>query len=199
MSPVDGTEYVVLLDDAGRPIGSAPKATVHTADTPLHSALSIFLFDGQGGVLSQRRALTKVTWPGVWSNACCGHPAPGESLLAAAQRRLQQELGLEGVPLKVALPDFRYQAKWNGILENELCPVLIGILSRDRAIHFNTDEVHEIEWIPWRGLVAASAAEATSEYHHFSPWSLLEARELQNSPALATLLAKAAGNLDTGP
>jgi len=199
MGPVHKTEYVVLLNDEGRPIGSAPKASVHTAHTPLHSALSIFLFDGQGGVLSQRRALTKATWPGVWSNACCGHPAPGESLRAAAQRRLQQELGLEGVPLQVALPDFRYQAKWNGILENEVCPVLIGILSRDTAIHFNTDEVQEIKWIPWRTFVAASATDGTSEYHHFSPWSLLEARELQDSPVLATLLATAAVSLNTRP
>jgi len=199
MGPVAGTEYVVLLDDERRPMGSAPKASVHTANTPLHSALSIFLFDGQGDVLSQRRALTKSTWPGVWSNACCGHPAPGESLLAAAQRRLQQELGLEGVPLQVALPDFRYQAKWNGILENEVCPVLIGLLSRDTAINFNTDEVHEIKWIPWRAFVAASATKGTNEYHHFSPWALLEARELQDSPVLATLLATAAGSLNARP
>lgn len=189
----NGTEYVVLLDDEGRPIGSAPKASVHTADTPLHSALSIFLFDGLGGVLSQRRALTKATWPGVWSNTCCGHPAPGESLLAAAQRRLKQELGLEDVALQVALPDFRYQAKWNGILENEMCPVLIGILPQNTAIDFNTEEVHEIEWIPWRTFAAASAAEGQSEYDHYTPWSLLEALELQDSPALASLLAKAAG------
>lgn len=199
MGPADKKrEYVVLLDDAGQPIGSAPKDSVHTADTPLHSALSIFLFDGMGGVLSQRRALTKPTWPGVWSNTCCGHPEPSESLLAAAERRLQQELGLNGVPLRVALPHFRYQAKWNGILENEMCPVLIGILSRDTAIHFNIDEVHEIEWIPWRAFVASSAAEGTGEYDHFSPWSRLQARELQDSPALAALLANAVSSLNAG-
>ncbi|MGY8694123.1 MAG: NUDIX domain-containing protein, partial [Verrucomicrobiia bacterium] len=57
------------------------KNSVHTANTPLHSAFSIFLFDGKGNMLTQQRALSKKTWPGIWSNACCGHPASGESHL----------------------------------------------------------------------------------------------------------------------
>jgi isopentenyl-diphosphate delta-isomerase len=201
MTSIDtnNTEYVVLLDDEGRAIGSAPKAGVHTADTPLHSALSIFLFDGLGGMLSQRRALTKTTWPGVWSNACCGHPAPGESLLAAAYRRLNEELGLEGIPLQVALPNFRYQAKWKGLLENEMCPVLIGILPPDTSIDFNTAEVHDVDWIPWHAFAAASAAEGSSAFDHFSPWSLMEARELRESPALRALLTQSARNTKPGP
>jgi isopentenyl-diphosphate delta-isomerase len=190
MSSIDmkKSERVVLLDEQGQAIGSARKESVHTADTPLHSALSIFLFDGMGSMLVQRRALSKTTWPGVWSNACCGHPAPGEDLMAAASRRLQQELGLEGISLQVALPHFRYQAKWEGLLENEMCPVLIGTCPSGNSIRFNTDEVHEVNWIPWQPFATASVAQGKSEYDHFSPWSLLEARQLRESPALQTLL-----------
>jgi len=186
------SERVVLLDEQGKAIGSARKDSVHTADTPLHSALSVFLFDGMGGMLAQRRALSKQTWPGVWSNACCGHPAPGEDLMVAASRRLKQELGLEGVSLQVALPHFRYQAKWQGLVENEMCPVLIGVCPSGDSIHFNTDEVHEIDWIPWQLFSAASVADGKSEYDHFSPWSLMEARQLQESPALQALLGPVA-------
>jgi isopentenyl-diphosphate delta-isomerase len=85
-------ERVILVNDLSEVIGTAPKASVHHRDTPLHRAFSCFGFNGRGELLLQQRALHKVTWPGIWSNSVCGHPLPGEVYVDAVHRRLANEL-----------------------------------------------------------------------------------------------------------
>ncbi|MFC6420157.1 isopentenyl-diphosphate Delta-isomerase [Ornithinimicrobium tianjinense] len=166
-------DEVVLVDDAGTPCGSAPRATVHTAETPLHQAFSLYLFDGEGQVLVTRRALGKATWSGVWTNACCGHPRPGEELGQAVRRRLHDELGVAVERLDVVLPDFRYQAvDASGVVEHELCPVLVGEVRGE--LHPDPEEVAEHAWLPWQQLVSAVAAAPRV----WSPWAALQVPRL---------------------
>ena len=75
----------MLVDDDGNPVGTAEKATVHGARTPRHLAFSCYGFDGEGRLLVTRRARDKVTFPGVRTNTCCGHPAPDEPLRTTAE------------------------------------------------------------------------------------------------------------------
>lgn len=155
MHTLDTAELVVLLDDDGQSIGTAPKSQVHHASTPLHLAFSCYLFDGAGRVLLTRRALHKRTFPGIWTNACCGHPAPGESLTDAVTRRVGEELGLHIADLRCVLPDFRYYAvAADGVVENEVCPVFCG-----RAVgpvRPAPDEVADHVWVPWAQLRTAA-------------------------------------------
>ncbi|MBT5167344.1 MAG: isopentenyl-diphosphate Delta-isomerase [Opitutales bacterium] len=175
-------EHVVLLDLDGNPIGTMDKRSVHTANTPLHSAFSIFLFDGKGNMLSQQRAHSKKTWPGIWSNACCGHPASGESHLDAAHRRLEQELGLTQIELMNALPNFRYRAELDGIVENEICPVFIGQCSVEPTP--NPKEVAATEWIPWKTFADSCKGLTQTRFDSFSPWSHLEGQLLLEHPLI---------------
>ncbi|WP_164904051.1 isopentenyl-diphosphate Delta-isomerase [Nonomuraea polychroma] len=143
-------EHVVLVDPEGRALGTAPKTSVHGRETPLHLAFSSYVFDRAGRVLLTKRAEHKITWPGVWTNSCCGHPLPGEALDRAVVRRLSYELGL-GLAVErvdLLLPDFSYRAVMaNGIVEHELCPVYRVMVNGPVAP--NPEEVGETRWMPW--------------------------------------------------
>lgn len=166
---VTDRDEVVLVDADGTVVGRAPRSTVHGPDTPLHRAFSLYLFDGAGQVLITRRALGKATWPGVWTNACCGHPRPGEELEDAVRRRLREELGLTVEDLQVVLPDFRYRAvDASGVVEHELCPVLVGRTTG--RPHADPGEVCQHAWVSWSDLVTAVRATPAV----YSPWAALQ-------------------------
>ncbi|MEV0582506.1 isopentenyl-diphosphate Delta-isomerase [Nonomuraea sp. NPDC050310] len=142
-------EHVVLVDADGNAVGTAPKSSVHGPDTPLHLAFSSYVFDSAGRVLLTRRAGHKITWPGIWTNSCCGHPLPGERPEQAVLRRLSDELGLYAAHADLVLPTFSYRAVMpNGVVEHELCPVFRVVT--DAPITPNPDEVGEVRWMPWK-------------------------------------------------
>ncbi|HXD62316.1 MAG TPA: isopentenyl-diphosphate Delta-isomerase [Lacisediminihabitans sp.] len=163
------TESVVLVDTDGNEIGTADKALVHTTQTALHLAFSCHVYNAAGEVLVTRRALSKLTWPGVWTNSFCGHPAPGEPMADALARRGSYELGLELGPLEPMLPDFRYRAvDASGIVENEVCPVFSTVTTD--AVAANPNEVAEWRWVAPQSLRTAVAAAPFA----FSPWLVLQ-------------------------
>lgn len=149
-------EQVVLLSEDGHAIGTADKAAVHDADTPLHLAFSCYLFDGEGSVLVTRRAWDKRTFPGVRTNSCCGHPAPGESMEDAVHRRVRDELGMEVTQLRLILPEFRYRAEMDAVVENEMCPVFVARASGEPRP--DPAEVAEAAWQPWTEFRAEALA-----------------------------------------
>lgn len=166
-------ELVVLVDDQNNPIGTAEKDTVHTADTPLHRAFSLFLFNSNKQVLLTKRAAAKKTFPGVWTNSVCGHLAPEETTVDAAKRRLKEELGVESVEIKEVAP-YRYRfTDSNGIVENEICPILVGFFDGDPKP--NPVEIDEWKWMDWNTFLE----EIITNPSPYSPWSKEEAVILQ--------------------
>lgn len=166
-------DQVVLLDDSGREIGTAPKSSVHGTDTALHLAFSCHVLNESGQVLVTRRALGKTTWPGVWSNSFCGHPRPAEPVIAAVHRRADYELGITLSDIELALPLFRYRATdASGIVEHEVCPVYIARTYDDPTL--NPLEVADAKWVDPADLATSLA---TTPWV-FSPWLVLQAEQL---------------------
>ena len=171
-------DLVELVDEGGRVIGQAARATIHHSNTPRHRAFSVYLTDAAGRVLLTRRALSKLTWPGVWSNSSCGHPRPGETDVAAIHRRVREELGLEVMDVEVMLPDFGYTATDpNGLVENEDCPVYRAVIVDTALLRPDPDEVMDYEWLTWPDLIA-TVEQAPGL---LSPWAVAQVRALASS------------------
>jgi isopentenyl-diphosphate delta-isomerase len=93
----------------------------------------------------------------------------------AARRRIKYELGLKVGKLDLVLPDFRYRAEKDGVVENEICPVFVAF--SDTAPKPNPDEVHSVRWVPWRQFVEEVKAPANG----YSPWAREEVELLMQS------------------
>lgn len=136
-------ENVILVTPDDQPLGAEEKLKAHL-EGKLHRAFSVFIFNSQGEMLLQRRALHKYHSPGLWSNACCSHPRPGEDSEAAAHRRMKEEMGFD-CHIERAF-QFTYKAEFdNGLTENELDHVFIG--EYNGVVQPNPEEVAEYRWI----------------------------------------------------
>jgi isopentenyl-diphosphate delta-isomerase len=170
---MNDSERVVLLDEDGNEIGTAPKSSVHGTDTALHLAFSCHVMDREGRLLVTRRALTKRTWPGVWTNSFCGHPRPAEPLIVAVRRHAAHELGIALSSIDLALPLFRYRATdAAGMVEHEICPVYVAL--SEGPLRPDPDEVAEWRWVDPAALSDALTAAPWA----FSPWLVLQAQQL---------------------
>ena len=138
-------DHVILVDEADRPVGTAPKLDAHLDGGRLHRAFSVFIFNSAGKMLLQRRAAGKYHFGGLWTNACCSHPGEGRPVAEFARARLRHEMGLD-VPLE-PLFTFVYRAEdpVSGLTEHEFDHVLVGRFDGEPSP--NPDEVGSWEWV----------------------------------------------------
>lgn len=183
------TEQIVFVDEDGNPTGEVgPKLESHTANTKRHLAFSCYIFRlSDNKFLMTRRALSKKVWPGVWTNSVCGHPAPGEPLEAAIRRRAKYELGIETLEdITCVLPKYTYTTPpYNGIIENEFCPVYVAYVSAD--IKPNPEEVEAYQWLDWPEYVEL-LSDPTS---NISYWAHDQYQQLKDRQPFMGLLQEA--------
>ncbi|HRN95803.1 MAG: isopentenyl-diphosphate Delta-isomerase [Chitinophagales bacterium] len=172
MEDIQIEEQVVLVDENCRELGLMPKLEAHEKGV-LHKAVSIIIFNEAGEMLITQRAFEKYHWPGIWSNACCTHPRENESFLAAAERRLQEELGFE-TPLKEVFRFvYKAQDEITGLVEHEYDTVFIGEYN-NANFEFNRDEIADVEWVTKSKLLA----EFENEPQKYSFWFKIILKEL---------------------
>tara|TARA_B110000483_G_C18193454_1_gene541980 strand:+ start:986 stop:1498 length:513 start_codon:yes stop_codon:yes gene_type:complete len=136
-------DYVVLVNKKDQEIGTMEKMEAHQKGL-LHRAFSVFILNSKGEMLIHRRALGKYHSPGLWTNTCCSHPRPNETVLDAANRRLDEEMGM-GESLSEVV-SFVYHHKFdNGLVEHEFDHILTGI--SDALPSINEDEVDSYKYM----------------------------------------------------
>lgn len=176
-NPLMNNTHVVLVDEADKAVGTMDKLEAHRQGR-LHRAFSIFILNSKGEMLLQQRALGKYHSGGLWTNACCSHPMPDESVEAAALRRLREEMGF-ACPLH-RLFAFTYRSQLdNGLIEHEYDHVLLG--TYDGVISPAPEEVQDYRYLAVPEIEALlEAAPAT-----FTSWFRLVfhrvAEHLRNS------------------
>ncbi len=165
-------EQVILVNERDEEAGLMEKMEAHEKAL-LHRAISVFIFNTKGEMLLQQRAAKKYHSAGLWANACCSHPRPGEDVLAASQRRLKEELGFE-TPLKKIF-EFTYKASFdNGLTEHEFDHVFTGTFND--AILPNPDEVQDYTYKSMNDIEASLKINP----HKYSVWFIIAFPQIQN-------------------
>ncbi len=159
-------EKVILVNERDEQLGLMPKMEAHEKAL-LHRAFSVFIFrihHGKRELLLQRRHPDKYHCGGLWSNTCCSHPRPDESITEAGQRRLQEEMGFV-VPLQ-STGHFIYKASFdNGLTEHEFDHVLIGYFNAD-ITQFNHKEIYNVQWLN----ITAVQTQLKKHPENYTPW-----------------------------
>ena len=141
-------EKVILVDKNDNQVGLMPKLEAHEKGV-LHRAFSIFIFNSKYELLLQKRASSKYHSGGLWTNTCCSHPREGEGILDAANRRLDEEMGIKTSLRKVY--DFIYKAELdNQLTEHEFDHVFYGVFDNDPIL--NKDEAEDFKWVDMESL-----------------------------------------------
>jgi len=141
-------DKVILVDKNDNQVGLMPKLEAHEKGV-LHRAFSIFIFNSKYELLLQKRASSKYHSGGLWTNTCCSHPREGEDTLDAANRRLDEEMGIKTSLRKVY--DFIYKAELdNQLTEHEFDHVFYGVCDNDPIL--NKDEAEDFKWVDMETL-----------------------------------------------
>jgi isopentenyl-diphosphate delta-isomerase len=157
-------EELILVDENDRLVGFEAKLRAHQNGGKLHRAFSVFVFDGAGRMLLQRRAQGKYHFGGLWTNACCSHPRKGEKLEDAVHRRLREEFGFDTELEEVFSFVYRSSDPKSGLTEHEFDHVFCG--RYDGEPRPNPNEIDDWKWVSFAELMA----DLQSNPSHYTPW-----------------------------
>jgi len=183
-------EFVILVDENDNPIGTEEKVKCHLPNGKLHRAFTALLFDKNGRLVLTRRAKGKMLWPEDWDGTFASHPRESETYVSSGERRMPEELGIEG---KLDyLHKFEYHVPYKDVgSENEICGTLIGVIDENTKLKEIEGEIDEIKWISAEELIS----EIKINPKIYCPWMLIALDLLEKSDK--TMLKKHANVLST--
>jgi isopentenyl-diphosphate delta-isomerase len=169
-------EFVILVDENDNPIGTEEKVKCHLPNGKLHRAFTALLFDKNGRLVLTRRAKGKMLWPEDWDGTFASHPRESETYVSSGERRMPEELGIEG---KLDyLHKFEYHVPYKNVgSENEICGTLIGVIDESTELKEIEGEIDEIKWISAEELIS----EIKTNPEIYCPWMLIALDLLEKS------------------
>jgi len=169
-------EFVILVDENDNPIGTEEKVKCHLPNGKLHRAFTTLIFDKDSRLVLTKRAKEKMLWPGDWDGTFASHPRESETYVSSGERRMPEELGIEG---KLDyLHKFEYHVPFKDVgSENEICGTLIGIIDKSTELKEIEGEIDEIRWISAKELLS----ELKINPQIFCPWMLIALELLDKS------------------
>jgi len=107
-------ELLQLVDEQGRPAGSAARAACHGNPELIQAVVHLYLFDSWGRLYLQKRSPRKDTCPGLWDSSVGGHLGTGETVAQALEREVREELGIALDQLRElrSLPGYLTRTDW---------------------------------------------------------------------------------------
>ncbi|MEK0329716.1 MAG: isopentenyl-diphosphate Delta-isomerase [Nitrosopumilus sp.] len=169
-------EYVILVDENDNQIGTEEKVKCHLPNGKLHRAFTVLLFDKNSRLVITRRAKEKMLWPSNWDGTFASHPRESETYVSSGERRMPEELGIEG-KLEY-LHKFEYHVSFKDVgSENEICGTLIGIIDKSTDLKEIEGEIEEIKWISAKELLL----ELKTNPQIYCPWMLIALALLDKS------------------
>ena len=169
-------EFVILVDENDNPIGKEEKVKCHLPNGKLHRAFTALLFDEDGRLVLTKRAKEKMLWPNDWDGTFASHPRESETYVSSGERRMPEELGIEGV--LDYLHKFEYHVPYKDVgSENEICGTLIGIIDKSIELKEIEGEIDEIKRISSKELIV----ELKENPQTYCPWMLIALELLEKS------------------
>ncbi|KKU19058.1 MAG: hypothetical protein A2119_01235 [Candidatus Colwellbacteria bacterium GWA2_46_10] len=138
------SKNITFVDENDNIIGSGTKKQAWENGN-IHRIARLFVFNSKGELLIHKRSDKLKNLPGRWDQSASGHVDEGEDYLAAAERELEEEMGIKGVELEEVGKFYQDEVDDDGKIKKRFN--MLYKARHDGEVNFSKGEVSEIKWV----------------------------------------------------